>query len=102
MDASASLSISPELYAQILGYNPKYKIAEFKYDLGNIFKFDWSKKFSFGDKGATSESEGSVKTDLPSNAKQTKAEAKKGEEAKDKAKESSGARAVEKSKPHVP
>lgn len=102
VSASASLSISPELYAQILGYNPKYKIAEFKYDLGNIFKFDWSKKFSFGDKGATSESEGSVKTDLPSNAKQTKAEAKKGEEAKYKAKESSGAGAVEKGKPQLP
>lgn len=102
VSASASLTITPELYAEILGYKPTCPITEFKYDFGDIFKFDWSKKFTFGDKVATTESEGSIKTPIAPSVKETTAEAKKGEEAAYKSKESSGSGGVEKGKPQLP
>lgn len=102
VSASASFTITPELYAEILGFNPTCPITEFKYDFGDIFKFDWSKKFTFGDQVATTESEGSVKTPIAPSVKESTAEAKQGEEAAYKSKESSGAGGVEKGKPQLP
>lgn len=102
VSADASLKISPELYAQVLTFNPTLKLTEFDFDLGNVFKFEWGKKFTFGDKGQDAVDSGN-KTDMDGGSvSQETVETTKGEEAKYTSKEGEGASGGEKDKPNIP
>ena len=62
-DLSADLSISvvPSLYASLLGMSAEYDITSWDFPLGELFKFSWGKKFSFGTKGTEATDDDSAK-----------------------------------------
>lgn len=69
-----SLSVIPSVYAELLGMKANQDITEWKFDLGDLIKFSWGKRFKFGSNGTTtSESDEKVNLD-PQTTVDTQAE----------------------------
>lgn len=53
LDVSGNFSVDvmPQLYANLFGNDFSKDIAKWHFDLGELFKFSWGKKFTFGEKG---------------------------------------------------
>ncbi|MBR4986168.1 MAG: hypothetical protein IKY83_10585 [Proteobacteria bacterium] len=77
LSTSLSLSIIPSVFATLLGMTAEYDITKWDFDLGELFKFSWGKKFKFGSTGTSSEEDDSAKTKMdPKTTVDATAEAK--------------------------
>ncbi|MBQ1925983.1 MAG: hypothetical protein II180_07705 [Proteobacteria bacterium] len=77
LSTSLSLSIIPSVFATLLGMTAECDITSFDFDLGELFKFSWGKKFKFGSKGTTAEEDDSAKEKMdPQASVDASAEAK--------------------------
>ena len=78
VNASASLTITPQLYASLLGMGGEWSMSEWTFDLGNVFSFEWGKKYTFG-AGGVGSSEDSARQTLPGTEKTEATESSKEE-----------------------
>ncbi|MBQ9242037.1 MAG: hypothetical protein IJ165_02210 [Proteobacteria bacterium] len=77
LSTSLSLSIIPSVFATLLGMTAECDITSFDFDLGELFKFSWGKKFKFGSKGTTAEDDDAAKEHMdPQTSVDASAEAK--------------------------
>ncbi len=69
---TVTLQAEPQAFAALGGQSFEHSFATWEYPLGNIFNFEWSKTYKFGDKGET-EQEGSpsVTQDAPAGVSDT-------------------------------
>lgn len=99
--AGASLSVIPELYLNVFGEDKLNKqLTEWKYDLGSIFNFNWSKTFKFGAKNEVVDGSESTAS-LPGETKIEQTETKEGQIENEYASKASPATS-EKDKPQLP
>ena len=77
LSANISLSVVPELYASLLGMSANYDITSWDFDLGELFKFSWGKKFTFGKESSATDDDSVKQTMEPSTTVDTATESTK-------------------------
>ncbi|MFA5624263.1 MAG: hypothetical protein WC966_04275 [Bradymonadales bacterium] len=73
LNASASIEVILRGYAEALGKSFEHDFTKWTFDLGDIFSIKWGKKFTFGDKEETADSDESV-TPVPAQSEKVQAE----------------------------
>jgi hypothetical protein len=64
LGVTASLGLKPQLYATV-GKTFTYDLTEVTIPLGELFSYDWSGKYGFGDQGASTEAGGPSQAESP-------------------------------------